>query len=175
MKPIKAPRAPRTTEQATVLADKYAALAGVLASIETERASALASTNAVADALASPVLEEQRLIAAVLEPWWAANAAELTKGKRKSIELGGCMIGTVAGRSSLTHGLADDNAAVDALRAARLAKTFVRVSYSLDKAELKKGLDGRQKDKLGEIGFSIKPGAETFFIERVAQAGVVGA
>lgn len=168
--------APKTTEAAIVLLERFGRNAGVLATIEANRRTALTSTNAVADDLAAPLLADQAELLAKLEPWWAKNADTLTKGARKSIELGGCMIGTQSGRASLGHTLLSDTVAVAALQAAgRWAKPYVRVTYAIDRVATMKALEGSHAAKLGALGFKKNPGATTFYVERVAQDGVVAA
>lgn len=167
--------APKTTDAAIALLEIYAVNAGLLATIEANRASALASTNTVADGLAAPLLEHQAEIRAQLEPWWAKQGAALTRGKRKSIELGGCMIGSKMGRPSLAHAFADDAAAVAALQGERWSKPYVRVSYGIDRTATLKAIAAptTHAAKLTALGFDISPGVETFYVERVAQVGTL--
>lgn len=158
-------RVPRTDAAATALAERYASLNGELALVEGNRAQAIAATNAVADALALPIIEEQAKISAALERWWAEAAPRLTKGKRKSIELGGCQIGTSTGRATLAIG--DEAAALAALQAARWGKRFVRVKPSIDRAEISRGLSlAPYADRLAALGIAVAAGVETFFVKR---------
>ena len=162
-------RTPPTDEAATALLDRHATLEGELAAIEANRATALASTNAVADALALPIITETAAIAAALEPWWSKVRDRLTAGKRKSIELGGCVIGTRSGRAKL--GVAgDEDLIVDKMKRLRWARDYLRTTTAIDKAAVAKGFLGKRDDRLKALGFSIVPGAETFFVER-APAG----
>ena len=166
-------KAPKTIDQATALLDRVAHIDGESAAIEANREAALSATNAVADTLALPLFEERARIVALLEPWWAKAAAALTGGKRKSVALGGCMIGTKAGRAKLTHGFANDDAAVAALEAHRWAKPLLRIKTTLDRVATITALSGTHKAKLAELGFKKDPAVEAFFVERVAQPGVV--
>ena len=165
-------RAPRTTEQATVLLDRVAHIDGETATIEANREAALSATNAVADALALPLVEERARLVALLEPWWAKAGQQLTGGKRKSVTLGGCVIGTKAERARLVHGFASDDAAVTALQAHRWAKPLLRIKTSLDRVETLKALAGKHAAALLALGFG-KAQGEAFFVERVSQPGVV--
>lgn len=169
--------APKTIEAATELLEIYAVNAGLLATIEANRAEALASTNSVADGLAAPLLRHQAEILAQLEPWWSKHGSKLTQGKRKSVELGGCIVGSKSSAASLSHSYEDDKQAGAALNSMKWAKPFVRISYAPEKAAIKSAID--RDDRLGRclksVGFHLKPGVATFFVERVKQEGVVGA
>lgn len=166
-------RTPRTLEQAIALAERYAALQAQLAVAEETRAKAIADSNAVADAIVSPIVEELAALAAPLETWWARAAAKLTGGKRKSIELGGCMIGTRSSKPKFGF-TGTDAAALAALKPHRWARALIRVVASVDKPATVKALAGKHGQQLAALGFSAEA-SETFFIERVAQEGTVGA
>jgi hypothetical protein len=163
-------RIPRSTEQATAMLERYAAIAADVATIEGQRAIGISHANATADTALEPLLAEQAEIREKLEPWWARAAPELTKGKRKSIELGGCMIGTRAGRDSL--GMATDIEPVIAwLEKRDWAKDLLITKVSIDKSATLKALDGQHKRYLAMQGFSRVEGGVTFFINRAEQEG----
>ena len=172
-----APKTPRTTEQATELLARYAEVDAKLASVEADRKLELGRVNAVADALATPLITELAAIAAKVEPWWAKAAASLTKGKRKSVELGGCNVGTRAAAAKLKHSHDTDKVAAELLHASPLRKAALVFGYALDKAATLKLLQGKgaKATQLAELGFSIDAPAETFFIKRVEQSGTVTA
>lgn len=163
---------PATIEEATALADRFARLVTELETINTNRDSAIAATHAVADTLATPILDEQTAITNALRAWWPSVANELTGGKRKSVELGGCMIGTTAGRTSLAMRLPEEKLLAK-LQAVRWAKPLIRVKASIDKVAVRKALEGKRAAELKQFGFRLAPGTETFFIERVAQDGTI--
>lgn len=172
----KVPRAPRSAEQATELLERVSRLDGDAAAIGRTRDAAIAETNAVADALLVPVLEERAAIAGVLEAWWGKDGRSLLSGKRKTLELGGCMIGTKAASLALTFGNSDDfEAAVERLRAERLAKPYVRVTYAVDKKAVKDAITakGKHVEQLKQLGFGTCGGADVFVLNAVAQAGTV--
>jgi len=175
MTAMSAPAPVKTMAVAIALLERFSKLGADLAAIEANRSVAIAGTNKVADALALPVLTELQKIHARIEPWWALNKAELTKGTRKSIELGGCMIGTKLGNTVLGHVFVTDAAALVALQAARWAKPYVRVTYSIDRAATLGALKGAHKERLADLGFKAVPGADTFFLTPVAQSGSVSA
>ena len=165
-------RQPRSTAQAQELAERFAALEGELEIIEAARSDAIAAANAQADTASSALLEERQRIRAVMEPWWAKARPGLTDGKRKSIELGGCMIGSRSGSRSLK--VADENAAVAKLREKDWGKDLVRTRHSLDRRAIMSAMAGEHKAKLRRLGFTIDDGSESFILERVAQSGTLG-
>ena len=109
-------RAPQSTAHAKRLLEEYVRLSAKLAAVEAQRNAAIAAANQTADAHAGPLLDSLGKIEALLEPWWSKAAPELTQGKRKSVQLGGCKIGTKAGRPRLVFAKGDDDAAATLLR-----------------------------------------------------------
>ena len=165
-------RTPRTRDAAMLLLERRSAVAGELAAITANRDAAIVVTNAAADTLAAPLIAEADALDAVLAAWWPSAAAELTGGKRKSVELGGCMVGTKLSRATLDHGFDSDDAAAAALKPLAWAKPYLRVAYRVDRAATLKALEGgRHETKLAELGFRRVPGDDRFFVEPVGQAG----
>jgi phage host-nuclease inhibitor protein Gam len=165
-------KTPRTIAKATELLDLFATNTGALEKIEADRNAEIAKINAAADALAAPLVAERDRIHAVIAIWWKTAAAEITKGKRKSAELGGCMLGTRSGRTTLAIA-GNPEAVLVELQAARWAKPYVRTTHAIDKPAALKALDGPHATKLSALGFSKQEGEAVFFLERVAQAGTV--
>lgn len=165
-------RTPKTTKAAQQLLERYADVTGQIDLIEAARTEAIAGINGDRDAELSPLLTEQSAIAGKLEIWWRAAGHALTEGKRKSIELGGCVIGSRSGRVSL--GIAgDEKEIVKALQRRQWGKDMLRTTVSIDKAAVLKSLDGVYAKDLRGIGFSKKEPGETVYIERTAQAGTL--
>lgn len=169
-------RAPRNAAQATPLLERYAEITGSLARAEERRSRLIARANAAADAVTAPLIAEAEEIAGKLGTWWKTAGPDLV-GKRKSIELGGCLIGSRATKPRLVHGFESDDKAVEALRASRHGKLTTSVKYSLDRPATLKllQLKGKTAEAIGELGFSIDPGSEQFFLKRAEQAGTIGA
>ncbi|MDE8654786.1 host-nuclease inhibitor Gam family protein [Novosphingobium album (ex Liu et al. 2023)] len=165
-------RTPRSVKAATELLERYAAIEGDIALIENVRNAAIAEANKSADAGAEPLIAERDLIREKLAPWWKDAAASLTAGNRKSIELGGCMIGTRAGRDSLAIN-GDEDAIAEKLSKRDWAKPLVRVVTRLDKKAIMKSIDGVYRKQLAALGLSRKAGGEQFFVERAEQGGTV--
>ena len=162
--------APQTVADATRMLKKHAGVQGKVAAIEAERTRAIAAANAAADKKLLPLVGQIREMNAVLEPWWAANAAELTKGERKSIELGGCMIGSRSGRDKLDIA-GDEDAIVKTLGKRAWAKPLLKVTTKLDKVAILKSVGGVYTKQLAALGLTRKDGKETFVLERVEQEG----
>lgn len=91
----------QTRGEAIALAERYVALeqAGARAQAQLEKEIAAAKAS---HALTMEAIEPQLQDAfAGLRAWWAANSAELTKGKRRSIELGPVTLGERTGMPKL--------------------------------------------------------------------------
>lgn len=168
-------RIPNTVARATALLERHALIEGQVAAAEARRSALLARANAAADAKVSPLLEELAALDAALAPWWESEGAAIA-GKRKSVELGGCMIGTRQGKATLQHGFVNDDAAVLALQGTRYARQALRVKISIDRTGTAKLLDvgGRTSAALKELGFSLSAPSATFFVKRVEQQGTIG-
>jgi phage host-nuclease inhibitor protein Gam len=171
---VSAQRPPRTLEQATALLGHYAQVDAQLASIEATRKTEIGRVNGQADAEATPLLAELEALSMRLQPWWEAHGAALAGKGRKSLQLGGCMIGSKAERARLGHGFENDDKAVEALRATRYGKQTTRVKYTLDRTATLKlmQIKGKTAAALGELGFRVDEG-ESFFVKRVEQAGTI--
>ncbi|HEX8419458.1 MAG TPA: host-nuclease inhibitor Gam family protein [Sphingomonas sp.] len=158
-------------EQAMLLLERFGALSGQIALAQAARDEQIAAANAVADRAMQPLIDEAAAIQLQLEPWWARNGAALLTGKRKTIELGGCKIGSKAGKSSLTFTDGNFDAALAELKYCRWAKPYIRTTEAVDKVATAAGLEGKHAAGLKEIGFSMTPASETFVLEPVKQQG----
>lgn len=156
-------------DQAQAMAERYAELDGVLATSQAMRRSAVAVAHAAADAIDRPIVEEMDALRDQLDTWYRRNADLLTGGKRRSAELGGCMLGLRAGRAKLAFAGGDDKAAVAALQQHRWAKPLVRVTYAIDRSAALKALNGKQADQLAALGFTAEAEGDTFTLARVDQ------
>ena len=166
-------REPRTVEQAMPLLEQWADLDSQIAAIESDRKVQLATVNADCDRAANGLIERRDAIAGKLEPFWKKHGEKLTEGKRKSIELGGCEIGSVKARAALSIA-GDEKNVVAVLSALRWAKPFLRIKTTLDRVALLKGLDGRHGVALAELGVGRDEGEERFTLKRVEQCGTLG-
>lgn len=166
--------APKTVAAATRLLERYADLSGRVALVDADRNERIASANVWADTAAGPMLTEMDTIAGKLEQWWPQAASDLA-GDRKSIELGGCTIGTRKARAALSHSFESEVQAVEALRASRYGNRTTKVKYTLDRAATLKLLQigGKTAASVRELGFAIDEGADLFFVKRAEQAGTI--
>lgn len=163
---------PATIKAATALLEQYASLDAQIAGIEANRQDSIADVNARCDTAATNLIKRRSEIEEQLRPWWDANAAELTQGKRKSIELGGCMIGSRTGRASLE--VKGDVAEIAGkLRRRKWAERLIRVTVSLDRSAIMRALDGGCRRQLQALGLRRKDGEEAFYIERTQQGGTL--
>lgn len=189
-----AQRAPQTIEAATALCTRFAERSAQAALIIQARDETIAKANQAADTELVPITAELKDIEKQLKPFFAAKFDDLTGGKRKSIELGGCYLGYRLDKASVAfaHGKDDDMAVT--LRAAELTD-YVRTKYSPEKPAIMKALEAERDavllsemrsgadddplkvtlvslSPLHDLGFSIKQG-ESFFLEPVAQGGAI--
>jgi hypothetical protein len=160
-------RTPTTVAAATQLLEQYADLTARLDLVESDRAERVANANAWADTAAQPMIDELASLGAALEQWWVNGGNDVAGGK-KSVELGGCLIGLRLSRPKLAHGFESDDKATDALRSTRWAKQSTKVKYSLDRTGTLKllQLGGKAAADLVLLGFSIEQGTDSFFVER---------
>ena len=163
---------PRTTEAATAMLARHAAIEDQVATINATRDAAIAAANKTADADLLPLLSEITLIQEKLAPWWTKAKDKILSGKRKSIELGGCEIGSRKAKDKLGYAGKHDKP-VKALTGLRWAKSMLRVTVSIDAAATMKALGGHHGDKLKELGFKKVPGEDEFFVKRAEQKGTV--
>lgn len=163
---------PRTIDQASALLTRFAALDGEIEGIEAVRIEQLGAVNATQDRLLAPLLEEREAIVEQLAPWWAKDGDALTKGARKSIELAGCMIGSRTGRAVLEVP-ADMRGLLRTLARRAWGKALLRTTVTLDKAAAMRAVEGKYRRQLATLGVTRKDGEERFFVERVAQGGVI--
>ncbi|SEI68716.1 Mu-like prophage host-nuclease inhibitor protein Gam [Sphingobium sp. AP50] len=138
-----AQRAPQTIEAATALCARFAERSAAAALIIQARDETIAKANQTADTELVPITAELKDIEKQLKPFFAAKFDELTCGKRKSIELGGCYLGYRLDKASVAfaHGKDDDMAVT--LRAAELTD-YVRTKHSPDKPAIMKALEGER-------------------------------
>lgn len=164
-------RKPRSLTEATRLAERFAVLAGEIELVDAVRDTAIAAANAGADRQAAPLLAERDRLYELLAQWWPGVADELTEGKRKSIELGGCLIGSRTGKDSLAVA-GDETKVVEALGREDWAEPLLKTKITLDRVAVLKSIDGVYAEPLAALGLSRKAGEETVFVQRAEQQGV---
>lgn len=162
-----AQQAPQTLGEAIALLTKFSAISAGLDQIEVDRAESKAAIDAAADKLAAPMREGLKDMARQLKPWWSVAGGELTEGKRKSIELAGCLIGTRMPPPKLAWPGKVDGA-IALLLDDPLLEEHVRTKLTLDKQSLLKALAAgdAKATRLLLLGFTRRQ-REEFFIDRV--------
>lgn len=166
-------RTPKTLAAATRLLEQFAQLTGQIGEIEANRQASIADVNARCDTAANDLIAQRAKIHAAIEDWWAVAGAELLPADRKSIELGGCIVGTRLGKPSLATACAPD-VIIARLENKAWAKGLLRASVSLDKRAILKALEGPHAAELREAGFSINPPEADFILERAEQGQTRG-
>lgn len=162
-----AQRAPQSREQAIVLLDRYAAIAAEVDKVAAEALADVAATKAAAAAIVAPLEAEAKEIVKAVKTWWAASIDELTGGKRKSIELAGCVLGYRMSPPKVHFAGGTDDVAAAALLGAGLGDALVRTSVAPDKPAILRQLEGEDADAaaaLRDLGFAVRQ-SESFFID----------
>lgn len=170
--------APATISEASLQLGQYQAIA---AQVEEARATADASIAAIEaerDAFVAPREQQLKEMFLQLRTWWAVAAPELTEGKRRSIELAGCIIGerTTPPALKLPKGMKAEIAVGFIQSIAETwssAKEFLRTKTEIDKPSLIKLLGnstavGPMIERIREEGFRVEQKNE-FFIDRAAR------
>lgn len=152
--------------------EQFAATERELAQIEAERTRLLGEVNAEADRLARPVLAEQAKLRAAIAVWWTKDGAALCPSGRKSIELGGCMIGSHSPRAFLAID-GDLALVVAALEKRKWAGPLLRTKVEIDRAAVLKSIDGVYKRDLAKLGFRKVEPDEQFVLKRAEQGGTL--
>jgi phage host-nuclease inhibitor protein Gam len=185
----KAPRqpAPQTIDEATTAIAEYADIILGVEELRADADASIAAIQAERDRMIAPLEQRAKDLFLQLRAWWGVAAPSLTDGKRKSVELAGCVIGERTTPKSLKlPAKADESAAL--LVSAGLAQ-LCRHKMEVDKPAVLKVLTAEDElanlekmatndaarqlvaevkakiEKLRELGF--KPvQKEEFFIDR---------
>lgn len=163
----KAPQqiAPQTLEEAVALLADYADILTGIEELRADADSSIAAIEAERDRMIAPLEQRAKDIFLQLRAWWGVAGDEITDGKRKSVELAGCMIGVRTTPKSVSIGKLKVGEAIGRLVSAGLAQ-LIRWKGELNKPEILKALDDEaQRPKLEELGIrSVQK--EEFFIDR---------
>lgn len=165
-------RVPKSLPAATALVERFALIDAELSRIEAVRTAAIVAANQVADEAGASLLVEREDLVTALGKWWPGAAPNLTKGKRKSIELAGCVIGSKSGRAKLALDC-EEEPVIAAMAKLRWAKSLLQIKLSLRRTAILAALSGPRAGELGKLGFRIDDGTEMFYIERAAQDGTL--
>lgn len=163
-------RTPRTKDHAQRLLQRYAEIDGAIAARDARRDRAIARINAIADLASEAMIEERYKILEALGKWWESDGHQLLDGKRKSLELGGCVIGSKAGKDTL--GAPDDEKlAAEKLSRLAWAQELIVRSVKLDKVAILKSVGGAYARQLRALGFKRVAGIDVFFVKPTGQGG----
>jgi hypothetical protein len=121
---------PKSVAAATKVLEEYADLSARIVALDEDRQRSIAAANQRADVAAEPMLKRQEIILAALESWWPSAALAIANGK-KSVQLGGCMIGTRLSRKARARSRTTTKLA--ALFKTRHFKHATKLKYSLDR------------------------------------------
>ncbi|MBA4781151.1 host-nuclease inhibitor Gam family protein [Blastomonas sp.] len=134
--------APQTRAEAIALAEEYAKIEDTIA--DSQKLLEFQINQAKTAHAARMANAEERLkpVFAGLRAWWAANSAELTKGKRRSIELGPVTLGERTGmpKLKLPKGMKAEDAIAWLKGRWSGAVAFIRTKEELDKEAVIKAL-----------------------------------
>ena len=158
--------APQTLDEALILLRQYAVIDAHVAQLEATKQAEVARIQASADSEIHAHLQQLKDLTLQLKPWWAVARDEVTGGKRKSIELGGCVIGYRVSSPKLTHD-GKQPEAIERLQSHEWAKPFIRTKLSLDKPAIIKAIGADLAEKLEGLGFKLRPQRDQFFVDRV--------
>lgn len=167
----KAPKqdAPQTIEQAVGQLAEYRDLIDKVEELKADAASSVAAILAARDEFMAPVKARADMLFRQLRVWWGVAAPELTDGKRKSVELAGCLIGERTTSPSFRHPGVEADALVEQLAELGLSE-LLSISTKIDKQACIRAI--RANDELGQLllwlgGRSHQ--SEEFFIDRVGR------
>ena len=171
----KAPRqlAPQTITEATLMLASYMQLLGVIEQAKADADMSIQAIQSARDGLIAPFEAEVKDQFRQLRAWWAVAKDQMTDGKRKSVELAGCLIGERTGMPSLKlpTGMKADQFVQAIEDAFTKTEELLRTRVTLDKQAIIKtmrGPDGADKTKLLAMGASVKQSDE-FFIDRAGK------
>ncbi len=181
-KRMKTPAAPAITslEELTARVGRFAMLSAEIERLDAEAGEAIAQIKSDLAQRLQPLAVEMKAILTAAKPWWAANGEQLTDGKKKSVELAGCLIGKRLSKPALAHPKPED-VAIELIKGHGWP-ALLRVKEELDKPAIMKALAYQPGladdlteneaaldicDTLQALGFYVSQ-KEEFFIARLA-------
>lgn len=176
----KAPKleVPQTIEEATALLGYYSDALTYAERLRAEADASIAAIQAERDERLKPLEERMKDIFRQLRAWWAVAGPAITEGKRKSVEIAGCVIGerTTPPSLKLPRGVdADELIAILEDLSERAGEVFVNVKKSVNKpaciSALRRPVGWLQEALICDAGLSVVQNEE-FFIDRAAEKPV---
>lgn len=158
--------APTTIEAATALLADYMDVQLGIQELRLDADASIAAIQAERDRMTAPMEQRAKAMFLQLRAWWGVAGPALTEGKRKSVELAGCMIGerTTPPSLKMPGKMAEAVALLEAAGWTELLRTKVEVDKP---AVLKELGDDGAGELLRALGFEPRQ-KEEFFIDRAA-------
>jgi phage host-nuclease inhibitor protein Gam len=172
--------AAQSTEEAIALLARFAEVDAILERSKNSLEEQIAALRAQRDRFDEAYKAQLKAIFNQLKPWWAVAHQELTEGKRKSVELGGCLIGHRTSTPALKLEGITEAEAIEDLELLGFEPWAIRTKKELDKpaliAALRKlaagkepeEMNGDERDAYVLDGLGLKVSQkEEFFIARI--------
>ncbi len=86
-------QAPQTIDEAVAALAEYADILLGVEELQADAEASIAAIKAERDRMTAPMEQRAKDLFLELRAWWAVAGPELTDGKRKSVELAGCLLG----------------------------------------------------------------------------------
>lgn len=128
--------AAQSTEEAIALLARFAEVDVGIERINADAERLIADLRAGRDLQLEPLKAELKALFNQLKPWWAVAGEQLTEGKRKSVELGGCQIGHRTSTPKLTLEGLTEAEAIENLEILGFEAWAIRTKKELDKPAL---------------------------------------
>ena len=159
--------AAQSTEEAIELLARYAEVDAILERSKVSLEEQIATLRAQRDRFDEGYKLELKVLFNQLKPWWAVAGEQLTEGKRKSIELGGCQIGHRTSTPALKLEGLTEAEAIEHLETLGFEAWAIRTKKELDKPALIAALR-----KLGATDPDGVPNADAIDAEVLAGLGL---
>ena len=170
-------KAPSTLPEAIGIIERYLVISSEIESTKGEADRAIIAVQTTRDEVVAPLKAEAEDLFLQLRAWWGVAGPEMTRGKTKSIELAGAMIGERTTTPSLRapRGVKADEAVAlieDIVDQFPAAADLLRKKTELDKQAIIKLLRsstavGPVVDEVKAKGFTVSQRDE-FFVDRAA-------
>ncbi|MFN7400332.1 MAG: host-nuclease inhibitor Gam family protein [Sandaracinobacter sp.] len=159
--------AAQSTEEAIALLARFAEVDAILERSKNSLEEQIAALRAQRDRFDEAYKVQLKAIFNQLKPWWAVAGQDLTEGKRKSIELGGCQIGHRTSTPALKLEGITEAQVLEDLETLGFEGWAIRTKKELDKPALIAALR-----KLGATGPQGVPTADAIDAEVLAGLGL---
>lgn len=169
-----AQEAPSTIDEAVKLLGYYSSILTQTEELRAQADVSIAAIEAQRDTLIAPFDAEAKDVFMRLRAWWAVAGDNMTEGKRKSIELAGCVVGirTSTPALKLPKGAKGEDLA-ELLRDDEVGAPYASAKWSLNKPAIIKALrDSSTVAAVTALFAKLKLSVsqkEEFFIDRAGE------